>query len=168
MTATRNQWHYRLKRWMYPGNRPNAVARFLNGVSAAQFSAGFLAPRRAVTLEVRGRASGRTIACPLVLVNFEGERYLVSMLGPDVNWVRNVAAAGGLAVLRHRTSEPVRLVEVEADRRPAILRRYLDLAPGARPHMPVDRGAPLAEFARVADRFPVYRVTPARVPQSVA
>ena len=168
MTATQNQLHYRIKRWMYPGNRPNAVARFLNTVSAAQFGAGFLAPRRAVTLEVRGRSSGRTISCPLVLVDFEGERYLVSMLGSDVNWVRNVHAAGGLAVLRHRTSEPVRLIEVEPGRRPAILRRYLDLAPGARPHVPVDRHAPLEEFARVADRFPVFRVTPARAPQPVA
>jgi hypothetical protein len=51
-------------------------------------------------------------------------------------------------------------VEVEATRRAAILRRYLELAPGARPHIPVDRKAPLAEFERIAAEFPVFQVVP--------
>ncbi len=168
MNAKHDRWLYRLKRWMYPDNRPNAVARFLNSVSAAQFGAGFLAPRRAVTLEVPGRRTGRTIACPLVLVDHDGDRYLVSMLGRDVNWVRNVRANGGLAVLRHGRTEPVRLVEVDPAQRAPILRRYLDLAPGARPHVPVERHAPLGEFARIADWFPVFLVTPARSTTPVA
>jgi hypothetical protein len=162
MTINHDRLLYRVKRRMYPQNRPNGVARFLNSVSAAQFAAGFLAPRRAVTLDVPGWRTGRTISCPLVLVDYEGGRYLVSMLGRDVNWVRNVRANDGLAVLRRRESEPVRLTEVDPADRAPILRRYLDLAPGARPHVPVDRGAPLEEFARVADQFPVFRVTTAR------
>jgi deazaflavin-dependent oxidoreductase (nitroreductase family) len=168
MNAEHDRWLYRLKRWMYPDNRPNKVARFLNSVSAAQFGAGFLAPRRAVTLEVPGRRSGSTVSCPLVLVEHEGDRYLVSMLGRDVNWVRNVRANGGFAVLRRRGAEPVRLVEIDPAVRPMILRRYLDLAPGARPHVPVDRHAPLEEFARIADRFPVFLVTRARSAVPVA
>ncbi len=40
----------------------------------------------------------------------------------------------------------------------AVLRRYLELAPGGRPHVPVDRRAPLAEFERVANRYPVFRI----------
>jgi hypothetical protein len=162
MNAKHDRWAYRFKRWMYPNNRPNAVARVLNSVSAAQFGAGFLAPRRAVTLDVPGWRSGRTISCPLVLVDYEGDRYLVSMLGRDVNWVRNVQANNGFAVVRHRDSEPVRLIEVDPAFRAPILRRYLDLAPGARPHVPVDRHAPLEEFARVADQFPVFLVKTAR------
>ena len=31
---------------------------------------------------------------PLVVATVGGERYLVSMLGEEVNWVRNVRAAG--------------------------------------------------------------------------
>ncbi|MGN9893956.1 hypothetical protein [Micromonospora sp. L31] len=42
--------------------------------------------------------------------------------------------------------------------------RQLHLAPGARPHLPVDRRAPLAEFEAVADRYPVFRVEPAPRP----
>jgi hypothetical protein len=38
------------------------------------------------------------------------------------------------------------------------LRRYLKLAPGARPHIPVDRRAPLAEFEAIAADYPVFRI----------
>ncbi|QLQ40480.2 nitroreductase/quinone reductase family protein [Micromonospora robiginosa] len=149
-------WRRQL-RWMYRGGRPNRLARVLNGLAARQHSAG-LGPRHWVTLEVRGRRSGRTVALPLVVADHEGERYLVSMLGDRVNWVANVRAADGRAVLRHRGREAVRLVEVDVADRPPILRRHLALAPGARPHVPVDRHAPLTEFARVAPTIPVFRI----------
>ncbi len=35
---------------------------------------------------------------------------------------------------------------------------YLQRAPGARPHVPVNKDAALAEFQRVAAAFPVFRV----------
>ena len=114
-----------------------------------------------MTLEVRGRTSGRVISFPVVLVDDEGERYLVSMLGNDVNWVRNVRAAGGRAVVLRRGRTKVQLDEVDPAARAPILRRYLDVAPGARPHIPVDRHAPPADFERVAAQFPVFRVTTA-------
>jgi hypothetical protein len=148
----------RMARWMYRGGRPNRVARWMNAMSAAQFSHGLLVPRRAVTLQVRGRTSGRLITLPLVVADVDSERYLVSMLGEDAGWVRNVHAAGGEAVLRHRGSERVRLEDVPAERRAPILRRYLRLAPGARPHIPLALDAPLADFARIAARYPVFRV----------
>ncbi|WP_345564711.1 nitroreductase/quinone reductase family protein [Nonomuraea rosea] len=116
-----------------------------------------------MTLEVRGRRTGRVIAFPLVLADHEGERYLVSMLGRNANWVLNVRAAGGRAVLRHGRRVPVQLEEVEsAAARAPVLQRYLELAPGARPHVPVDRRAPLAEFERVAGQVPVFRITEPR------
>jgi deazaflavin-dependent oxidoreductase (nitroreductase family) len=115
-------------------------------------------PKRAAALEIPGRRSGRVISFPVAIADFEGERYLVSMLGKDVNWVRNLQAAGGLAVLRHGRRESVRLEEVEPGARAPILRRYLQVTPGARPHMPVDWRAPLAEFARIAADYPVFRI----------
>ena len=36
---------------------------------------------------------------------------------------------------------------------------YVELAPGGRPHIPVDRRAPVADFEQVAGRYPVFRVT---------
>ncbi|MHB8324803.1 MAG: nitroreductase/quinone reductase family protein [Candidatus Dormibacteria bacterium] len=117
-------------------------------------------PKRAAALEVRGRRTGRNISVPVVITAHHGERYLVSMLGDEVNWVRNVRAAGDRAVLRHGLREAVRLEEVSADARPAILRRYLALAPGARPHISVDRHASVEQFERIAPDIPVFRILP--------
>ncbi|MCI4065784.1 nitroreductase/quinone reductase family protein [Micromonospora sp. R77] len=145
-------------RWMYRGRRPNALARLMNRLSARQYAAG-LAPGHWVSLEVPGRRTGRTVSVPLVVADHDGGRYLVAMLGERTNWVANVRAAGGRAVLRHGRREVVRLTEVPVADRPPILRRHLTLAPGARPHVPVDRRAPLADFARIAADFPVFRIT---------
>ncbi len=115
-----------------------------------------------MTLEVRGRRSGQVVSLPVVVVDYDGERYVVSMLGNDANWVRNVRAAGGQAVLRRGHREPVRLLDVATEDRAPILRRYLAVAPGARPHIPLKSRAPLEDFRRIAARYPVFRVT--RVP----
>jgi hypothetical protein len=118
------------------------------------------APRRLYSLEVRGRRHGRLVSLPVVVADYEGERYLVSMLGEDVNWVANVRAAGGHAVLRHGRPEEVRLEEVDPQLRGPILRRYLQLAPGARAHIAVDPSASLDEFEAVAPRYPVFLIRP--------
>ncbi len=147
-----------LKRWFYRDGRPNRLARILDRGTAALYALG-VAPNYLVTLEVRGRRSGRTIALPLVMVVAGGERYLVSMLGEGSNWVRNVRAAGGDATLRHGRREEVRLEELAVDRRAPVLGTYLKRAPNARAHLPISKDAPPAEFERVASRFPVFRVT---------
>ena len=145
------------KRRLYGGGRPSRLAAALNRGWAIVGSAG-LGPKRLVTLEVRGRRSGRVTSFPLMEADYEGERYLVAMLGEGTNWVSNVRAAGGKAVLRHRRREAVHLEEVEPGARAPILRRYLQIAPGARPHIPLDRRAPLAEFERLAAQYPVFWV----------
>ena len=147
-----------LKRWFYRDGRPNRLARIIDRGMAALYALG-VAPNYLVTLEVRGRRSGRTIALPLVLVVAGGERYLVSMLGEGTNWVRNVRAAGGDATLRHGRREEVRLEELAVDRRAPVLGTYLQRAPNARAHLPITKDALPAEFERVASRFPVFRVT---------
>lgn len=144
-------------RWLYRGGRPNRVASLLNRCSAAIHALG-IAKDYLVTLEVRGRRSGRMVSLPLVMVVVEGQRYLVSMLGANVDWVRNVKAAGGNATLRHGRREEVRLEEVPSERRAPVLKAYLQKAPGARPHIAVDKNAPLAEFEEVAAQYPVFRV----------
>jgi hypothetical protein len=35
-----------------------------------------------------------------------------------------------------------------------VLKAYLKRAPGARPHLPIDKDAPLDEFEQVSPRFP--------------
>jgi hypothetical protein len=100
------------------------------------------------------------IDLPLVMAVVDGERYLVSMLGDDVDWVRNVRAENGKVTLRHGRREEVCLEEVAADRRAPVLKAFLQRAPGARSHLPIHKDASLSEFEQVAPRFPVFRVVP--------
>ncbi len=145
------------KRRMYRGGHPNWLATLLNRGWSVIHALG-VAPNYLVTLEVRGRKSGHAIRLPLVLVVLDGERYLVSMLGTEATWVRNVKAAGGQATLIHGRREAVCLEELAPELRAPVLKRYLQRAPGARPHIPVDKDAPLANFAQVAAQFPVFCV----------
>lgn len=143
-------------RQMYQGGRGNETARRFARAWARVFRLG-VAPRRWVTLEVRGRTSGRITRFPLGMADLGGHWYLVSMLG-ECNWVRNVRAADGQAVLARLRRHPVHLVEVPVAERPPILRRYLQKVPGGRPHVPVDKDASVSEFARIAADYPVFRV----------
>src|SRR6185503_13011710 len=124
------------KRWLYRGARPNLLAKIINKGWAAIHALG-LFPNYLVTLEVVGRTSGNTVRFPLAMTIVNGERYLVSMLGANTNWVKNVRAAGGNAMLRHGKSESVRLVEVDASLRAPIVKAFLQIAPGARPHIAI-------------------------------
>jgi deazaflavin-dependent oxidoreductase (nitroreductase family) len=148
-----------LRRWIYRGARPHGLARFLNEVTRRMTAAG-LAPGRMSTLEVRGRRSGRLRSFPVVVADYEGDRYLVAMLGERANWVANVRATGGRAALHRHGLERIQLEEVDPSRRAAILRRYLGLAPGARAQFPVTPDAPLADFERISSQYPVFRVLP--------
>lgn len=145
----------RLRR-MYATGRGNRTATWLSHLWAHAFGLG-LFPRRWVTLEVRGRRSGVPRRFPLGMVRADGHWYLVSMLG-ECAWVANVRAAGGDAILIRRGRHPVRLVEVPSPDRADILARYVEQVPGGRPHIPVPPGAPVAEFAAVAQRFPVFAI----------
>jgi len=150
-------------RAMYTGGRGNATARRFARFWAVVQGTGLL-PGRWVTLEVAGRRTGRVTRFPLGMADWKGNWYLVSMLGNDCNWVRNVRAAGGLVTIRHGRARARHLVEVPVEERALILKRYLQKVPGARPHLPVDRNAPPAEFEAIAARYPVFRVEAAATP----
>lgn len=150
----------RLRR-MYPGGRADRTATRFARVWSRVFALG-LQPRRWVTLEVPGRVTGRPTRFPLGMADLDGQWYLVSMLGEDCNWVRNVRAAGGHATLVRRRRRDVVLDEVPVEARVPVLRRYLQTVPGGRPHIPVAPDAPQAELAAVAARYPAFRVVPAR------
>jgi hypothetical protein len=124
----------------------------------AKIHAWGIAPNYLVTLEIVGRKSGKVISFPLVMLAREGERYFVSMLGEQANWVRNLRAVDGKATLRHGRVEQMTLEDVPVEQRAPLLKAYLQIAPGARPHVAVDKDAPLEEFEKVAAAYPVFKV----------
>jgi deazaflavin-dependent oxidoreductase (nitroreductase family) len=146
-------------RRFYRGAHPNLIGRIVNSLFAMIHSSG-LGPSYMVTLEVLGRKSGRLITLPVAIALVDGQRYLVSMLGNEAQWVQNVRAANGQAFVRRGGRTPVQLEEVPVDQRAPILKAYLQRAPGARPHIPVDKSAPVAAFEAVAPSFPVFRIVP--------
>ena len=148
------------KRWMYRHDRPGRAAAFANRIQALAASSGF-GVKHVVTLEVPGRRTGRLRSFPVVVADYRDQRHLVAILGENTNWIRNVEAAEGNVGLRHGERERVRLEPVRPGDRPEILRRYLQVAPGARPHIPVDRRSPLAKFEQIAPEYPVFRIRPA-------
>ena len=153
----RSEYHRAGNRLFYRDGRPNRLGRATAGLSSALAGMG-LPPEFLVTLETTGYRSGQRRAIPVVLADYAGERYIVSMLGERSPWVRNIRAAGGAATIKHGQRHPVHLVEVPPSARAPIIKAYLARAIDARPHFPVDWDAPAEAFEPIAARYPVFRI----------
>jgi deazaflavin-dependent oxidoreductase (nitroreductase family) len=148
-----------LMRLFYRGWRPTRLGKWANRVSGWWSGLG-LPPRFMAVLEVPGRKSGHRRSNPVVIATVDGSGYLVSMLGPGSEWVKNVEAAQGDAVIRQGRRRPVHLVAMPREQRAPVLREYVRIATSGRQHFPVAVGAPLADFEAIAERYPVYRIDP--------
>jgi deazaflavin-dependent oxidoreductase (nitroreductase family) len=149
-----------LLRFFYRNWRPTRLGRWANRFTIWWAGLG-LAPWILGVLEVRGRVSGQWRSTPLVIAKVDGRSYLVSMLGPESDWVKNVEAAHGDAVIRQGRRRRVHLVAVPPADRAPILREYVRVASSGRHHFPLPVGAPLSAFAEIAGRYPAYRIDPA-------
>jgi deazaflavin-dependent oxidoreductase (nitroreductase family) len=149
-----------LMRLFYRDWRPTRLGRWVNRLQGWWSGLG-LPPNLMAVLEVHGRQSGRTRSNPVVIATVAGERYLVSMLGRRSDWVRNVEAAHGAAVIRQGRRRRVHLVLVPPAHRASILREYVRIGSSGRQHLPLPATAPLSDFEAIAERYPVYRIDPA-------
>jgi deazaflavin-dependent oxidoreductase (nitroreductase family) len=112
-------------------------------------------------VEVRGRKSGRIFSTPIDLLEAGGRRYLVAP-GGDTNWVRNARAAGRVTLRKGHQSDDFAVREVGLAERPKLLKAYLDrFALTVQRYFPIPRGSPASEFAPIAERYPVFELTPA-------
>lgn len=147
--------------------RPPGFYRRLQAVAPVLSALG-LTPRYVVRLEVPGRRTGLIRSSFMVLVAFGGQRYVVALAG-ESEWVRNVRAADGHAVLRHDGQRyAAHLTEVPIAERAEVIRAYV--------HRPSPRGRPMvrtgearhyfgiepdatpSEIAAMASNYPVFRV----------
>lgn len=139
-------------------HRPSKLTRLSNRVMSWFASRGLL-PLRMITLEVKGRSSGQVRSAVVNIVTVDGVKYLVSPRG-EAEWVRNVRAAGGQAVIRHGKRKAVRLEEMPPGATAAIIKTYLEEnAMATKGHFGIPPGSPIEEFARIAPRHPVFRIT---------
>ncbi len=152
-----SEYHRRGNRLFYRDGRPNRLGRAVAGLWSAIAALG-MPPSFLVSLETTGYRTGRPRAIPVVLADYGGDRYIVSMLGERSPWVRNIRAAGGVAAIKHGHRSEVHLVEVPPDDRAAVIKAYLGRAIDARPHFPIAWDAPIHDFERIASEYPVFRI----------
>jgi hypothetical protein len=113
-----------------------------------------------LSLQTMDRSSGRVSSTILVVARYQGERYLVSMLGDGSGWVQNVRAAGGKAFIKRGRRHPVSLTEIPTQGRAPILKAWCQVATSGRQHLPVSHRAPVSAFEAIADDYPVFRIDP--------
>lgn len=149
------------------GYRPPAAwYRRLNWLGVLLTSLG-LAPRDAVTLQVRGRTSGKLRRVPILRTRYHGDDYLVALAG-ESQWVRNVRAAHGHAVIRRRVARQARLEELPVEERAEIIAEYLRAgqrrsgseanADQARFYFGLDPDPRAHDIDAIAGFYPVFRI----------
>lgn len=145
---------------------PSGWYRRLNWLGVLLTSVG-LAPRNAVTLEVRGRRSGKLRRVPILRTRFHAEDHLVALAG-ESQWVRNVRAAQGHAVIRRGRARRVRVEELPPADRPEVIAEYLRAgrrrsgaeanAKQARYYFGLGPDASIEDIRGIADNYPVFRI----------
>lgn len=105
-------------------DQPTAAARAFNEVLRALAEVG-VSIAGTTAIRVRGRTTGKLRGVVVNLMTIDGRQYLVSPRG-DTQWARNARAAGELAVGPRWRNRTVRVDEVPDERKPDLLRAYLD------------------------------------------
>jgi len=119
---------------------------------------------RTVTLEVRGRRTGKPIRVSLSRTDHHGQQYFVS-LGGESDWVQNVRAAGGRAVILSRVRQEIHLEEIPVEERATILWAYVQKrafthsgTQAARHFFGLGPHPTLDEMKALANHYPVFRI----------
>lgn len=144
-------------RWFYRGWRPTRLGKFHNRIWAWLSGLG-LTPPILVTLQVKDRRTAQLHSVILVAADYEGHRYLVSMLGDGSEWVQNLRAAGGMAFIKRGQPYPVMLTEIPSLARAPILKAWCQVATSGRKHLPVSHQDPVSAFEAIAGDCPVFRI----------
>jgi len=96
-----------------PGRQAPALVRFSNPLTRRLLRLGMpMGPN--VLLTVRGRTSGEPRTAPVAIVEIDGHRYVIAAYG-EVQWVRNLRAAGEADIQIHGGTEHVTAVELTPD-----------------------------------------------------
>src|ERR1700687_4865985 len=102
--------------------KPPAFTRRLANLLAMRLNG-----RGAATLTVVGRRTGMPRKVPVIPVEVDGSRYLVSPYG-ESEWVRHLRTAGKGEPSRNGQAEGFHAVEVSVDERGHVITRYREVA----------------------------------------
>lgn len=107
--------------------RVGTGTRIINGIFRRLATWGRGAPYLHV-LTVTGRTSGRERSVPIDVMDVNGVKYLVAPYG-EVNWVRNLRAAGKATLQRGSHVHKYDAVEVPRTDAIPVIREYVRLVP---------------------------------------
>jgi deazaflavin-dependent oxidoreductase (nitroreductase family) len=140
-----------------PAMPPGWVFKFFNPITRFLLAAGVpLGPNGLIT--IRGRKSGLPRTTPVAIIEVSGRRWVWAPWG-DVQWVRNLRAAGRATVTLRRQKEEVRATELDNTQRVGFFRDVLG---------PLARGIPFGfAFYRVVDGVDLERPQEAAVGRRV-
>ena len=136
----------------------------MNTIIAAMTRHGF-GSRSTYLLTTTGCHSGLARTTPVIPVETDGHRYVVSPYG-TVGWVHNVRASGQLTLQRGSRSDTFAAVEVGADEAGPVLRQYVAQARVTGPYFDAKRDQPVEAFVAEAARHPVFRLRPPEAPDA--
>ncbi len=135
----------------------NAGQRLANAVMRLMTEHGLGADYRHM-LCVRGRATGVLRSTPVDVMEIDGISWLVAPYG-EVNWVRNIRAAGGHATLsRGKRTVDLLAEEVTPADAVGVIRTYLRSVPVTRAYWDVTADATDAQIAADGVHHPVFRL----------
>jgi deazaflavin-dependent oxidoreductase (nitroreductase family) len=112
-----------------------------------------------VVLTVTGRKSGKPRSTPITPFQVDGHVFVVGGL-PGSDWVRNAQANPDAVLVRGRTQEAVRMVELPVAQARPLLRQFPVLVPTGVSFMKnagLVTGPNPDEFEALAGRCPVFR-----------
>ncbi|MBL8775490.1 MAG: nitroreductase family deazaflavin-dependent oxidoreductase [Acidimicrobiales bacterium] len=108
-------------------------------------------------LTTTGHRTGREATVPVVPVDDGDRRWLVAPYG-EVQWVRNVRSTDRVEMRYGRTSRRYRAHEAAPTEAGPVLKRYVAIAPKARPEFDATVDDPVEAFVAEADRHPVFEL----------
>ena len=133
------------------------VMRLANAVVTGLIKLGFRPGANAI-LTVPGRTTGLPRSTPITVVEYQGRRYVQCPYG-EVDWVRNLRAAGKATLQSGRRIEAITVRELNAEERAPILQVVLRRAPKVVQRMSgVAPDSPLEDFVKAAQKHPMFVV----------
>jgi deazaflavin-dependent oxidoreductase (nitroreductase family) len=127
--------------------KPPWMQRFIGNRLAPLFR-----PSMISKLSVPGRRTGQSYTVPVAVLDYGGERYLVSYRGQS-DWARNLRASGRGRLARQGQAEQITVSEVPVEERAELLKVYRERY-GKMPTV----GRTLSALPDPADH-PIFRIT---------
>ncbi len=130
--------------------------RAVNTVVTAMLRRG-IGGRSTYLLTTTGRKTGEKRTTPVILVETDTGRWLVSPYG-TVAWVHNVRAHPEVTLRRGRRTEVLHAEEIDSETAGPVLQRYLRSVLVTAPFFDAKSDDPVARFVEEAPRHPVFKL----------